>query len=220
MTILGGYWESSYRSGHVPWDPGPYDGHLPRILDDHEVEPCKALDIGCGEGKSAVWLAQQGFSVLGIDVSPTAIETARSIARDATSDNANGRKPGAGNSGSAHFVAGSFPEDLREGAEEIGATEGFGFVMERGLLQHMSSPRLHEPFLDAVSQWLLPNGLFYSLIAKSEGAHRFAGPPTWSEREVMRAFHGILEIVELRGDVFTPGEAGSIPAWVVIAEHT
>ena len=212
MSVLGGYWESSYRSGHVPWDPGAYDGHLPRILEDHDIEPCMALDIGCGEGKSAVWLATQG--VLGLDVSPTAINTARSIARASLTG-----EPGAKDHETAEFVTGSFPEDLPEPAERLGAGDGFGFVMERGLLQHMSSPRLHKPFLDAVANWLLPAGVFYSLIAKSEGAHRFAGPPTWSEQEVRTAFRDRLKVIELRGDVFTPGEVGSIPAWVVVAAH-
>lgn len=216
MTVLGGYWESSYRSGHVPWDPGPYDGHLPRVLQDHAVAPCTALDIGCGEGKSSVWLARKGFSVLGIDVSPTAIETAQTIARGSLGQRAETK---GGGSGDTHFVTGSFPEDLSEPARRMGAGDGFGFIMERGLLQHMTSSRLHRPFLDAVGRWLLPEGIFYSLIAKSEGAHRYAGPPTWSEKGVRAAFRGVLEIVELRGDVFTPGEVGSIPAWVVVSRR-
>ncbi|MFP4302609.1 MAG: class I SAM-dependent methyltransferase [Spirochaetaceae bacterium] len=216
MTVLGGYWESSYRTGDVPWDPGPYDRHVPRVLRDHAVAPCNALDIGCGEGKSAVWLARQGFSVLGIDISPTAIETAQSIARSSSGRGVQSERAG---SGEVHFVTGSFPEDLSEPARRMGAGDGFGFIMERGLLQHMTTSERNRAFLETVVRWLLPAGIFYSLIAKSEGAHRFGGPPTWSEKEVRAAFRSVLEIVELRGDVFTPGEAGSIPAWVVVARR-
>jgi SAM-dependent methyltransferase len=36
-----------------------------------------ALDIGCGEGEVAAWLAEKGFSVVGVDIAPAAIERAR-----------------------------------------------------------------------------------------------------------------------------------------------
>nr|WP_018599275.1 class I SAM-dependent methyltransferase [Mycobacterium sp. 155] len=40
-----------------------------------------ALDIACGQGTASIWLAQRGFEVLGVDVSPVAVETARAQAR-------------------------------------------------------------------------------------------------------------------------------------------
>jgi SAM-dependent methyltransferase len=41
------------------------------------------LDIGCGLGDNAIYLAQQGFSVTGLDISPTALITAERRAKDA-----------------------------------------------------------------------------------------------------------------------------------------
>src|SRR5699024_5546091 len=41
------------------------------------------LDIGCGLGDNAVYLAQQGFNVTGLDISPTALITAERRAKDA-----------------------------------------------------------------------------------------------------------------------------------------
>ncbi len=78
--MLGGFRESSYRSGHVPWDPGAYDGHLPKILKRHRIPRGPALDIDCGERKSSIRLSRHGFDVLGIDVTPIAIETAQRYA--------------------------------------------------------------------------------------------------------------------------------------------
>jgi SAM-dependent methyltransferase len=43
----------------------------------------RVLDVATGEGRNAVWLAQQGCQVLGIDVSPVAIEKARKLAAEA-----------------------------------------------------------------------------------------------------------------------------------------
>jgi 2-polyprenyl-3-methyl-5-hydroxy-6-metoxy-1,4-benzoquinol methylase len=47
------------------------------------MAPGKALDLGCGEGQNSVWLAQRGWVVNGVDVSPGAISEARATAAGA-----------------------------------------------------------------------------------------------------------------------------------------
>jgi SAM-dependent methyltransferase len=47
-----------------------------------ELVPARALDVACGEGRNAVWLAQRGWSVVGVDFSEVAISKARSRAAD------------------------------------------------------------------------------------------------------------------------------------------
>jgi SAM-dependent methyltransferase len=42
----------------------------------------RALDIACGEGRNAVFLAQHGFSATGLDISDTGLEKAEELARD------------------------------------------------------------------------------------------------------------------------------------------
>lgn len=41
-----------------------------------------ALDLGCGQGRNALWLASQGFAVTGFDLSPVAIEQAKEVAAE------------------------------------------------------------------------------------------------------------------------------------------
>jgi SAM-dependent methyltransferase len=50
-----------------------------------EVEglaPGRALDLACGAGRNAVWLAERGWTVLGVDFSDVALENARGLAAD------------------------------------------------------------------------------------------------------------------------------------------
>lgn len=54
-----------------------------RLAVDGRISPCKAITLGCGEGRETIYLAKQGFDVLGLDFSPTAIKKARRRARDA-----------------------------------------------------------------------------------------------------------------------------------------
>ncbi|NBF41288.1 MAG: methyltransferase domain-containing protein [Spirochaetes bacterium] len=196
---LGGYWESSYRSGHVPWDPGPYDRHVPQVLADHRIEPGRALDVGCGTGATLVYLARRGFETTGIDIAPTALEIARRTA---------GREGVAGN-----WLVGSFPEEF---SPEVLPDDSFDFVIERGFLHMHTMPQEHAPILAGIQRVLRRGGAFYSLAAKREGASGFGGPPKWREDEIRRAVEPYFRIVEMRGDVFTPEEAGSMPAWVTV----
>src|SRR5262245_17012246 len=46
------------------------------------LEPGRALDLACGAGRNAVWLAERGWSVLGADFSDVALENARGLAAE------------------------------------------------------------------------------------------------------------------------------------------
>ena len=61
----------------IPWniDIPPYQ--LVELVDSGKVKPCKTIDLGCGIGNYAVYLASRGFGVTGIDVSKTAINIAK-----------------------------------------------------------------------------------------------------------------------------------------------
>ena len=47
-----------------------------------DLEPGTALDLGCGQGRNALWLAELGFTVTGLDLSPVAIEQAHASAAE------------------------------------------------------------------------------------------------------------------------------------------
>ena len=70
------------------------DGHAPRILDHSKtvlvreitgLEPGSALDLGCGEGADAIWLAQRGRRVTATDISGVALDRAAAFLVDAFS---------------------------------------------------------------------------------------------------------------------------------------
>ncbi|BBY35468.1 SAM-dependent methyltransferase [Mycolicibacter minnesotensis] len=75
-------WDARYAQ-HATQEPaaiGPAAVFAP-YTDEFPVTG-HALDIACGRGAGALWLAQRGLQVLGCDVSPVAIEQARHRARD------------------------------------------------------------------------------------------------------------------------------------------
>ncbi|KLU10529.1 FAD-dependent oxidoreductase [Kocuria sp. SM24M-10] len=76
----GEYWEHRYSSAERMWS-GRVNQVLAEITAD--LVPGRALDLGCGEGADAIWLAQHGWTATGIDISGTAIRRATEAARAA-----------------------------------------------------------------------------------------------------------------------------------------
>ena len=72
-----------YRTGDTPWDTGKPDRNLIEIVAHWPVEPCKVLEVGCGTGDCAIWLAGHNFQVTGVETSEIAIERARAKAAEA-----------------------------------------------------------------------------------------------------------------------------------------
>jgi SAM-dependent methyltransferase len=71
-------WEERYRAGeHGATDPSPL---LVRFAS--ELAPGRALDLGCGTGRNAIWLTRRGWSDVALDSAPTAIEVVRRVGID------------------------------------------------------------------------------------------------------------------------------------------
>jgi SAM-dependent methyltransferase len=71
-------WDAAYAERDVAPVPA-----LPSVFGDYEElfpRTGFALEIACGSGAAAVWLAQRGLDVCGVDVSETAIGRARALA--------------------------------------------------------------------------------------------------------------------------------------------
>ena len=72
------WWERHYQ-GHEPGHHAPSQHLVAELADE---EPGTALDAGCGTGADAIWLASRGWRVTAVDVSPTAVESAKHRAGD------------------------------------------------------------------------------------------------------------------------------------------
>lgn len=70
-------WDERYRSEDRLWS-GHVNGSLAAEVAD--LAPSTALDVGCGEGADALWLAERGWEVTAVDISGVAIERARAEA--------------------------------------------------------------------------------------------------------------------------------------------
>ncbi len=67
-------------AGEPVWSGEPNGALVDEMAD---AEPGRALDVGCGEGADAVWLAQRGWQVTALDIAAAALERAEQHARRA-----------------------------------------------------------------------------------------------------------------------------------------
>jgi len=172
----------------IPWniDVPPYQ--LVELVDSGKVKPCKTIDLGCGIGNYAVYLASRGFGVTGIDVSTTAIK----IAKD------NATKKGI----KCDFLV----ADVLGGLCEV--KETFDFAFEWELLHHIF-PEQRRTYVGNVYKLLNPGSVYLS-VCFSEKDSEFGGSGNYrvtglgtvlhfsSEHELRKLFEPYFKIRELK----------------------
>ena len=141
-------YEEVYAQGGNPWTFKTPPQELAGLIERGEIMPCKALDIGCGEGYYSVYLASRGFQVTGIDWSEKAISLAKKHAEEARV--------------TCRFLVAGW-ESVMEWEEE------FDFVLEGRVLQAVKSLGEREEYVETVSR-LLKNGGKYLSVSFSETA--------------------------------------------------
>jgi SAM-dependent methyltransferase len=74
---------SLYRRGNPRWDTGITPPEVVAVIEGPDALPAgRALDLGCGTGTNAIYLARHGWDVTGVDFSPLALQQARQKAMD------------------------------------------------------------------------------------------------------------------------------------------
>ncbi len=73
-------WDQRYAAADLVWSRGPNEWVAARLAD---LAPAEALDLGCGEGRNALWLASRGWRVTALDFSEVAVDRGRRLAAEA-----------------------------------------------------------------------------------------------------------------------------------------
>jgi tellurite methyltransferase len=81
----GNPYDQKYASKEYYWGKKPSDicDKVIEIMHPREDSQLKLLDLGCGEGRNAVYFAKRGFEVVGIDLSAAGLEKTRRYAKEA-----------------------------------------------------------------------------------------------------------------------------------------
>src|SRR5262249_6227907 len=153
-----------------------------RILDEDKIDPCSAIDLGCGTGSNSIYLAERGFEVTGIDISPTALDRAR------------GKKARA--AVKVRFLLGDVlnpPDDL---------AGPYDFVFDRGCYHIMRGLDLGR-YIETLKR-ITPSGSLGLVLAGNAKEKMEKGPPVVTEEELRAELGKLFEIMRLREIRFDP----------------
>jgi SAM-dependent methyltransferase len=181
-------WDERYRSGVTPWDSGRPSEELERVLAEVKIAPCRAVELGCGTGTNAVWLAQQGFDVTACDISSLALAKARQRARDAGV--------------ATRFLEANVLDPLTDLAGP------FDFFFDRGCY-HVVRRENVEAYLDTLRRLTHPGSVGLILTGNARQPHD-PGPPVVSEEELRAELGRVVEILQLREFRFDTVETGDV----------
>lgn len=73
------FWQQRFEKNEMGWDRGGANPQLLSWLDSGALQPCRIAVPGCGRGWEIAELAKRGFTVVGIDYTPAAVEMARNL---------------------------------------------------------------------------------------------------------------------------------------------
>jgi SAM-dependent methyltransferase len=72
-------WNERYATAEYVWKADP---NVFLVAELEGLTPGRALDLACGEGRNAVWLAEQGWTVTGVDFSDVGLDKGRRLATE------------------------------------------------------------------------------------------------------------------------------------------
>lgn len=183
-------WNARYREGDAPWNSGLVSRELVLRLDELNLAPYAALELGCGTGVNARELARRGFEVTAVDIADAAIETARSEAEKME-------------------VA---PRFLVQSACALDFDGEFDFLFDRGCYHCVRNVDV-EGYVGGVARAARP-GAWFVLLTGSDLAPQSPGPPTVSQAEVAEELGPHFEVANVRPFHFQdPGGVDGPAGW-------
>lgn len=125
----------------IPWNMTEPPDILVDAVETGKIKPCRTVDLGCGAGNYAVWFAEQGFDVTGIDISCNAIRHANDLASRREV--------------SCRFVIADLLGDVSKYHGD------FDFAYDWEVLHHIM-PYDREAYIENVYNVLRPEGIYFS----------------------------------------------------------
>jgi cyclopropane fatty-acyl-phospholipid synthase-like methyltransferase len=200
MTTPAARWDSAYEAGsRAPWDIGRPQPAFVRLADDGLLGG-RVLDAGCGTGEHALLAAARGADVVGVDVSPRAIERARRKAAD-------------------RDLAVRFEVADALSLGELGLT--FDTVIDSGLF-HVFDDADRARYVTSLASVLPPGGTCY-LMCFSDRQPGSLGPRRVRQEELRAAFSDGWAVISIAADAFEVNPGLGTPtaqAWLATIRRT
>lgn len=187
-------WDAPYRRDRLPgWDVGQPSSHMIEAVDNRTFRPGRAIVLGCGTGTNAIYLANGGFEVTGVDVAPTAL----TIGMEKASR------------------AGVKIDWIVADVVSLPKLKTFDLIFDRGCYHHICQYN-SAAYVETLRRLSHPNTQVLILAGSPADGER-GGPPRVKEETIRNDFSALFEFEWLRGirfDTRDPNTQGP-SAWSI-----
>jgi len=188
-------WDSAYRGGKRPgWDTGRPSSELVQAVESGKIKPCRTLELGCGLGTNAIYLAGRKFDASALDIAPSALSGAMERAK----------KAGV----SVTWVLADVLAPPKIGP--------FDFIYDRGCY-HGVRRASAAGYVETLRKLTRPGSLVLIEAGNANEARQY-GPPRVKEEELRADFSPDFDFVELREahfDTSDPKAKGAL-SWFIL----
>jgi ubiquinone/menaquinone biosynthesis C-methylase UbiE len=172
-------WEDAYKA-RPPWDIGRPQPAFVELVRAGELNMGGVLDVGCGTGENALYLAEAGFSVVGVDLATRAIDEAKAKATE--------RKL------KADFrVSNALSLDFE--------SQYFDNTIDSGLF-HTFSDNERLVFAREIARVLTTNGRYFMLCFSDKEPTSWGGPRRITREEIQTTFSPLFNINYIKDAYF------------------
>ena len=172
-------WEDAYKTT-PPWDIGRPQPAFEELVRAGELNMGGVLDVGCGTGENSLYLAEKGFSVVGVDLSTRAIDAAKAKAIE--------RKL------KVYFrIANALSLDFKNGY--------FDNAIDSGLF-HTFNDNDRVDFASEIALVLKPDGRYFMLCFSDKEPTNWGGPRRITKEEIETTFSPFFDINYIRDAYF------------------
>lgn len=182
--------EASYRSGDAPWDIGRPQGEVVRLAEAGRVIG-SVLDVGCGTGENALYLASRGHAVIGLDGSETAVALARQKA-------------------AARGLPAQF--HVWDALQLRRLRKSFDTVLDCGLF-HALPPERRREYAQSLAEVTDPGSDLF-ILCFSDAEPPGPGPRRVEEYEIRDAFRSIFAVMDVVPAAFERTTGEPAKAWL------
>lgn len=175
------FWDDVYKVT-PPWDIDHPQPAFESLIQNGEIMPGRALDIGCGTGENAIMLAMHGCDVTGIDLAEDAILNAKAKAIELNVK--------------VNFAIGNVLQ-----MDKLFDEGEFDIVIDSGLF-HVMTDEERPVFARQVNRVLRTGGKYFMLCFSDKEPGEYELPRRASKAEIESTFSPLFNIIYIKDEVF------------------
>lgn len=180
-------WNQRYEAGNTPWELGEVRAELCSLFQRYAPQNSRVLEVGCGIGTNAFWIAQQGHTVTAIDLSAAAVQLAKE---------------------KQAIIGTQIDFQVQDILQADNLLPPFPVIFSCAVLNQMQSVEQREQYVKALARHTLPEGYWLDITCSQDYAQHIAisvnakAPPSLTATEIVTAVEPYFHIIEMRRVAF------------------